>query len=496
MTEVTAEQFARRAYELNLIDEQQLDAVWGGFRSRDVPIDDFKNSLLRREMLTNYQIERLLSKERSGFFYGDYKVLYRVGTGTFARVFRSVHRKTGKVVAVKVLRNRFSEDAEKTEQFLREGEMGKQFRHPNIVPIYEVHSSGKTHYLVMQFVEGRNMRDFVKVRGHIEAVEAIRFGTDIVAGLAHAYEIGVTHRDMKLSNILISSQGRAKLVDFGLAAMTVSPAAASATLNPRSIDYAGLEKLTGVRRDDPRSDIFFVGCVLYQMLCGKSALLETKDKAKRASPERFRNVVPLTKRMPSVPMPAALVVSKAMELNADKRYQEPAAMLQDLKLTTVRLEELAASGKAADKVEKSTSKPANAPLTAASFEGASRTVMVIESNTDMQDVFRDRLKKHGYRVLVIGNPKLAISRLADVHCHVDLLLVSTIGLGRTALEMFNQIDELTQEKNVPGILLLAEGHGVLEKEAKLASHRVVVSMPLKMAALRALLLKLLQAPVQ
>ena len=101
-----------------------------------------------------------------------------------------------------------------------------------------------------------------------------------------------------------------------------------------------------------------------------------------------------------------------------------------------------------------------------------------------------------HRVLVIGNPERAISRLADVHCHVDLLLVSTIGLGRAALETFNQMDELTQEKNIPGILLLAEGHGVLKKEAKLASHRVVVSMPLKLAALRALLLKLLPAPVQ
>ena len=78
----TAEKFAQRAFQLGLLTEQQLDSVWGEFRRRDVPLDDFRNALLRREFMTNYQVERLQRGERSGFFHGDHKVLYLVGTGT------------------------------------------------------------------------------------------------------------------------------------------------------------------------------------------------------------------------------------------------------------------------------------------------------------------------------------------------------------------------------------------------------------------------------
>ena len=100
------------------------------------PIDDFRKLLVRRELMTSYQVDKLSRGETKGYFYGEYKVLYLVGTGTFARVYRAVHRETGEVVAVKVLRLRFSQDPEQTEQFLREGEMGAKLRHENIVPCY------------------------------------------------------------------------------------------------------------------------------------------------------------------------------------------------------------------------------------------------------------------------------------------------------------------------------------------------------------------------
>ena len=91
-------------------------------------------------------------------------MLYAVGAGTFARVFRAVHHQTGKVVAIKVFRKRYSDKPEQTAQFLREGRLGITLRHPNIVPIYDVISEGRTHFLVMEFVEGWNLRDLVKIR--------------------------------------------------------------------------------------------------------------------------------------------------------------------------------------------------------------------------------------------------------------------------------------------------------------------------------------------
>ena len=168
----TAEQVAQRAFDLGLLDERQLRDVWGSFGSHTVPIEEFLQTLVRREFLTNYQVERLMKGDRTGFFFGEYRVLYLVGSGTFARVYRAVHRRTGQIVAVKVLRNRYSENRAQAGLFVREGRVGCALRHPNIVPIYEVVSEGKNHFLVMEFIEGRNLREFVRIRKKLDPLEA------------------------------------------------------------------------------------------------------------------------------------------------------------------------------------------------------------------------------------------------------------------------------------------------------------------------------------
>ena len=106
----TAEQVAQRALDMGLLDDRQLREIWASLGSRSVPVDELLQMLVRREFLTNYQVERLVKGERFGFFFGSYKVLYLVGAGTFARVFRAVHQKTGAVVALKVLRGRYSDN--------------------------------------------------------------------------------------------------------------------------------------------------------------------------------------------------------------------------------------------------------------------------------------------------------------------------------------------------------------------------------------------------
>ena len=106
-----------------------------------------------------------------------------------------------------MLRRRFSEDPSATQQFVREGRMGMSLRHDNIVPIYEVFSKDLSHFLVMEFVEGRNLRDFVKVRKKLDPLEATQMIHGMVDGLSYAFKQGITHRDLKMSNVLISSRG-------------------------------------------------------------------------------------------------------------------------------------------------------------------------------------------------------------------------------------------------------------------------------------------------
>src|SRR5205823_12927015 len=118
--------------------------------------------------------------------------------------------------------------------------------------------------------------------------ESLRIFEDAAAGLTYAYSRGYTHRDIKLTNLLISSTGEAKLVDFGLAQLFAS--IDSKEQVDRTVDYAGLERATGVQSGDVRSDIFFLGCVLYEMLTGKSPLEMTRDRHARMNPRRFQDI--------------------------------------------------------------------------------------------------------------------------------------------------------------------------------------------------------------
>jgi serine/threonine-protein kinase len=496
MGKPSAEKVAQNAFDLGLLDERQLQEVWGSFGSRNVRPNEFLQMLVRREFLTNYQVERLLKGERSGFFFEDYKVLYLVGSGTFARVYRAVHQRTGQVVAVKVLRNRYSDSPTQFSQFVREGKVGCSLRHPNIVPIYDVVSQGKTHFLVMEFVEGRNLKEFVKVRKRIEPAEATRLMADIVAGMAYAFDRGVTHRDLKMNNVLVSSRGQTKLVDFGMASLdeTLTEDVLVDMPNARTIDYAALERVTGVRKDDTRSDIYFLGCIYYHMLTGQPPLSETRDRLKRLSKGRFQKVVPVKKLDPDVPDSVALVVNKAMTLDPDRRYQSPGNLLADLRIAQKRLAEepppdagpgesgglqAAQAGQAEDQPAAKIVPPQEQP-----------SVMIVESNPQMQDIFRDGFKRAGYRVLLTSDPARALYRFQQDADAAECVVFNAQQIGKPALETFNHFAEDTRTNFVPAVLLLDESQHRWERKANTTDRRIVLPMPITMKKLRAVLAEL------
>jgi len=484
MSDWSAEKFAQRVFDVGLLDNVQIEAVWSELGSRDATLEQLTSCMLRKSLLTNLQIDRVLRNERYGYFYGKYKLLYLVGVGSFARVYRAVHVDKGDVAAVKVLRNRHMSDMGQREHFLREAKMVMELRHPNIVPVYEVGTERDRLYMVMEFVEGHNLREILKVRKKFNPDESLRIMADVAAGLEFAASKKVTHRDLKLSNVLLTSTGRAKLVDFGLAAMAANEREKGADkgMSQRSIEYAGLERVTGVRKDDPRSDIYFAGCMLYNLLTGIPPLAQSRERSQMLSVSRYREVVPINARDPNLPPSLIAVVNKAMELDPDKRYATPGEFLTELQTVRKRLEQGDTDQQEED------GKGGQKPL---EREGEGHSVMVVESNIELQDVLRDLLKRRGYRVLIVGDIQRALARFEAGERPAECVIFCTTEMSEEAVDAFNAFGERADTKDLPAVLLVAEHHPQIAARAASAEHRVIISMPLKVRQLRAVLLKLL-----
>ena len=286
-----ATELGRRALKLGLLTNAQLEEAREEAGAKNPDPQVLVRVLERKGYLTPFQSGKLLKGDPDGYFLGGYRLLYRIASGSFGRVYRAEDPNTGRIVAVKVLRKRWSEDPKTVELFYREAKLGISLRQPNIVEILTINQdpASKQHYIVMEFVEGGNLREFLQIRKRVPVAEALHLIEEATKGLVYAFARGVTHRDMKLTNVLISSQGVAKLVDFGLAQVSgnqfgrpVNNEDGDADAVDRTVDYAGLERATGAAPGDTRSDIYFLGCTLYELLTGRSPLEMTKDRAPRA----------------------------------------------------------------------------------------------------------------------------------------------------------------------------------------------------------------------
>lgn len=469
----TADNLLRMAVELDLVaataaEEALRDA---GGSSTDVTV--FGQALLRRELLTGYQLERLLRGERTGYFYGRAKILYQIGAGAFARVYRAIHRDTGGMLAVKVLRSRFSADVAKQAAFQREGEMGRSLRHPHIVAVEDVGQEGGATYITLEFIEGQTLRQLVKIRGALDLARALDLIRQLLSGLEYAHRRGVTHRDLKSSNVIVSATGVAKLVDFGLAGVDEpgERGHGRAQQMPRTVDYAALEKLSGIRDDDVRSDIYFLGTVAYLALCGQPALEESRERTVRSDPRRFTVVEPLGSRAPHLPRDVVDFVGRMMHLDPQQRFQTAAEALRALE-PIIAKHAAGSDGQTAGQPG-----PGGTPAPA-TVRGS---LMLVESGELAQQKLRDFFTKLGYRVLLTENPQRALARFSTTPLPASGLVISTLTLGECAVDAFNQLSADPFLAPVPAVLLVHAKQQAIAGEARTDALRKVATMPITAA---------------
>jgi serine/threonine-protein kinase len=482
----TAENLLHLAADLELAPAADLHQAYRDVGGHDVDVAWFGNELVRRELLTGFQLERLLAGETRGYFYGAAKVLYQVGAGSFARVYRAIHRDSGETLAVKVLRKRFANDAEKGAWFQAEGETGRLLRHPNIVAVEDVGLEHGVSYITMEFVEGQTLRELVRIRGGFELSQGLRLVEQMLAGLEYAHSRRVTHRDLKPSNVLVSADGQAKLVDFGMARTDSARDRAARAAQPRTVDYAALEKLAGVSDDDVRSDIYFLGTLAYLTFAGAPALAETRDRAQRADPRRFTSVKPLSSTAPNLPREAVDVVSRMMHLDPKERWQTAA----DAKRAVEQVAALYAVGKRAEGAAAAVAAVA-APVAARAATRGS--VMLVESAEKAQEALRDFFTKLGYRVLLTQNPQRALSRFESFPAPADCLVICAQSLGGEAVEAFNRLSTQPCYAETPAILLADPRQAALVGRARVDERRKLAMLPIQGEAMARLLESLIPA---
>ncbi len=401
------------AQKLGLVTPDQVREALESLGTASPTVEATSLQLQRSSAITAWQAGKLVKGETTGYIMGGYKLLYKISSGSFGRVYRAEEPGGGRIVAVKILRRRHSEDKQRIDLFNREGKVGLMLKHPNIVEVLAVNQDKDTnqYYLVMEFVEGGNLREIVKIRKKFSPQEAMKILQDCVEGLAFAYGKGYTHRDIKLTNILISAAGQAKLVDFGLAQYFQADGRDEADERvERTVDYAGLEKATDVKQGDVRSDIFFLGCVMYEILTGMKPLELARGQRARMQKSRFDALKPLSlSDLPGFPMVVDLV-NTMTALLPENRFQTPSQLLEAVKRVRRQIDpamqKVAATG-SGTKVQ--------------------QTLFIVERDEKLQEVLRAKFRELGYRVLMAIDPDRAVERFRQMPFEVAIIDAGTVG---------------------------------------------------------------------
>jgi len=477
------EGMVQRILAVGVMSQQQIGELQAEIRIKNPTADHFLQASLRRGWLTNYQIERLNSGEDRGFFFGHYKALYVAGAGTFARVFRCVHRETDEVVAVKVLRARFSDNEAFINHFMHEAKLVAELKHPNIVPVYSAETQGHLHFMAMEFVEGQTLREFIKIRKKVDPKTVVQIGIDACSGLEYALRVKkLPHRDLKLSNIILSSVGHAKLVDFGLASIAQEKVAQDIPFlrNQQSVDYIALEKASGAPRMDDRSDLFFLGCVLYHLLCGSSPFLETKDKVKRMDRGRFLNIKPIQNVEPDTPGFVSALVNRALMPNLGQRYQRAEEMLSDLRNAAKRLE--SEGGGAATVSSLRIGQQTNRHERIKKLK--TKTILIVDSNPQTQESLRILMDKLQFQTHCIDNPDDVKQTFKENDLAAQCILFNGQSLGMRAVRAFNDFSQFRGLRDVGAILILDAGQADWVDAVTTSPNRIAMTMPITVQQFR------------
>ena len=260
---------------------------------------------------------------------GRYAVKEVIGTGGMSVVYKAEDTQEGRLVALKVLKEEFVREPKSRRRFLNESRAIAMLSHENIVDVLDVNFEGDVQYIVMEYLEGPTLKEYMVEHGALDVYDALHIVEQILSALKHAHERGVVHRDIKPQNIiLVDGNETVKVMDFGIAhvqnysTITISDKAIG------TVHYISPEQAKG-RPADERSDIYSTGVILYEMLTGKLPF-DADSAVSVALMQVQQKAVPPSQIVPDIPPAVEHIVMKAMRKNVEARYQNAGEMLEDI----------------------------------------------------------------------------------------------------------------------------------------------------------------------
>ena len=256
-----------------------------------------------------------------------YEIVSKIGTGGMADVYKAMDHKLNRFVAVKVLKPEFREDATFVKKFRSEAQAAAGLTHPNIVNVFDVGDDEGVYYIVMELIEGITLKEYLSKKGKLSVKEATSIAIQVSMGLEAAHSHGIVHRDVKPQNIIISTDGKVKVTDFGIARAASSNTISSNVMG--SVHYSSPEQVRGGYSDE-KSDIYSLGITLYEMVTGRVPF-DGDTTVAIAIKHLQEEMVPPSVYSPDLPYSLEQIIMKCTQKSVDRRYNKMEDVIEDLK---------------------------------------------------------------------------------------------------------------------------------------------------------------------
>lgn len=295
--------------------------------------------LTRSGKLTQYQDHVLSSSEKSPLLFGDYLILEPIGSGGMGTVYKAVHKRMKRIVALKVIRSDLDQVPDRLKRFEREVQTAARLSHPNIVTAYDAGEEQGVHYLICEYIDGESLTELVRGSGPLDFSDAMNCILQIARGLEYAHGQGVIHRDIKPANILIDDQGDLRILDMGLARLQQSSddlltngsqtELTTSQFFMGTIDYMAPEQARNTKLADHRSDVYSLGCTLYFLLMAKP-VYEGETTVERILAHKEQPIPSLSALDLQVPHKFDPIFAKMLAKDPNDRYDTVTELIRDL----------------------------------------------------------------------------------------------------------------------------------------------------------------------